>query len=158
MTQLTFVPMAPAATLSFGLDGQPPPMEIGGEAHIGWGIRVASDDRVELTTGGKLKDIRGGMSVKVGTASPFGKLQTTDNREIWGVLAYSGPVSEIEFQFPARYYVQLFVSQRLFDQLLRLAELGRPPSVTVSSTGYSYLSHIRANVFFWWFEFILVIT
>jgi hypothetical protein len=135
MSMITFVPVAPAAKLSFDLDGEPPIGAFSGVPSVSWEISAEADDRVRLSTGRELKDVTGYLNVKVGTASPLGKVTCGEGdkrKEIWGTLSYHGARSEIEFSISERYFVSLHVSRQVFDRLVRLTELGRPPYATIS--------------------------
>jgi hypothetical protein len=130
MPQITFMPVAPGARLFFSLEGEPPLHAIGGRPAVQWAVRVEPDTEVRLSVGGKLNDLSGYIHVDVGDSSPQGKSQYGTNespQDLWGTLR----IIDADEYRPATFLVSLHVSQQMFDRLVRLAELGRPPSGTV---------------------------
>ena len=123
MPSVTFEPVRPQARMNFQVDGTAPPevLAVGADG-IAWDIRP--EEMVRLSSGGKLKDIGGSVYLRVGDATPDGK-ETIRSGVRWGGLYYR----EAKYEFGERYTVDLHVSRRIFDRVLRLVEMGRPPCI-----------------------------
>jgi hypothetical protein len=131
MPSITFEPTSPSAHLSFPLDGDPPKnLSVPTRRGVSWSVRVAHRppmrQQVRISTGGKLNDLPGRVGIFVGVATPNGKAQYKAGDK-WGILSYH----EGREEFPENYAISLYVSATLLDQLVRLAELGRPPTLNV---------------------------
>jgi hypothetical protein len=134
MPHMTFLPVDAATSFSFPLDGPAPARAISNNTTLAWSVRLEHGKKVRLSTGSRLNDIQGHVNIQVGDASPEGRsvFGEEENRiERWGFLRYFESDSSDFLSVPEQYFVSLYVSQRLFDRVLRLAERGHPPTVSI---------------------------
>jgi hypothetical protein len=123
MPSVSFLPVRAQASVSFSLDASPTESRTTTNV-LTWEVRP--DDDVRLVTGNELKQIAGTLSVRVGTATPFGKRKVLES-DVWGTVQYFSSSGRAE----EAYSIDLDVSQRVFDRVLRLMEFDHLPVARV---------------------------
>lgn len=134
MHSVEFEPTGEGVWYRFALDGQPPRGVFSStDAPIlQWSVRVAYSDHINLSTGGKLNDLRGIAIVEAGSPSANGQksISFKDDDKPWdsrGWLMYR-PATEDD---DALFEVHVYVSERLFDRIVSLVLSGHAPSLQV---------------------------
>jgi hypothetical protein len=123
MVTIDFTPLNSFATLTLPLEDVDSQPKNGSTARIAWEITVASVGKIRLSTGGTLNEMTGRVFVAIGDASPLGKTRRDDGEgATWGALYY----------FERDFNLRLYVSRKLFERLLHLAEIARIPSIEIT--------------------------
>jgi hypothetical protein len=152
-TMLNFTVIGASLTEEFGgadefldeIESGPrnPVMEPKGKARLDVRVKIADNQKVSLTEGGRLDKLSGTVSIY----PHAGDLQR--DRKSIGVMSYSPPYKPEDSIFrkiPARYWIRVSLPQSQFDPLIAAACLGRVPSgITITARGIQLTDEMRQS-------------
>jgi hypothetical protein len=119
---------------NFSLEGEEPRgLETGTSIlpGLGWSVRLDQDDRVSLSSGERLRDLKGAVHLFIGSAEARGResFKFPDGTRLsWGALSY------VKFKEDTNgcYDIRLYVSRVIFDRVEKMMLSGRPPRLNLT--------------------------
>lgn len=100
----------------------------GAEPFVSWDIKPGSLGGLLLADGSKLNELPGTVNIKTSDARAKGMTHYySDGHDAWGYLQCDEAYSNEYAKAPARYWLVLYVSGRIFEWLQSVVESGRPP-------------------------------
>lgn len=101
---------------------------------VWWEIKAGSSSGLLLADGSTLKELSGTASIYISDARAKGMTHYySDGHDAWGYLQFDDAYSNEYAKAPAKYWLVLYVSERIFQWLQSVIETGkRPPHVLVT--------------------------
>jgi len=98
---------------------------------ISWQLKLSSLgslSSVVLADGSKLKELPGRVSIRISDSRAKGMTHYySDGHDAWGYLQFDEAYSNEYAKAPAKYWLVLYVSGRIFEWLQSVVESGKPP-------------------------------